>query len=661
MELDASIVDGELIGITLADRYEILSLIGHGGMGSVYKARHVSLDKLVAVKVLQARYLTDPSNHERFEREAKALSSLMHSNVVSVIDYGFSQQGAPYLVMDFLEGSTLAELIKRENHIEEVRAVRIFIQIARALNHIHSRGVLHRDLKPSNIMLLNNESETDLVKIMDFGISRRTDFKQEKGEITQKGQLVGSPLYMSPEQCLGRELDERSDIYSLGCLMYEALIGMPPLVGTTPIQTVFKQSSENPLPFKEKRPAVSVSSDLERVVLKALEKNPENRYRNAKELTDDLELFNRRKEQTTALQSNKVEDSDRERLWASEKNDEGSKESTALIRSRKVSVLIPILFLSSIICLLVLIFAYFCTVTGSIARGKIDLFLQKRFFHASDKKILQSLNELADTCMENQLYQDAKPLYERAATLTDQVFGINSPQSVLAHCNCVQVCLKKDGLKAATKMFETDVKPVFLKVLGPLMQGNDNLEVANLATPVLNLEKLLHMKPCLDGRGLYELAARYQRLGMYDVAEPLYEKALAETRWRSGPKSSLVGEILLGLGDLYAQKGEFEQAVTEYNKASSIFSPGSFEDVVRLLHTANAERNNEASQRAQAQAEALYKRALSLEGVRGFKDGKIPREILLDYAALLRRNDRVPEAKYLEKRAAEISAPQSTR
>lgn len=644
----------DLIGVTLADRYEILSVIGHGGMGSVYKARHVLLDKYVAVKILQPRFLTDPSNLERFKHEAKAVSSLMHSNIVSVIDYGVSDQEAPFLVMDYLEGVTLAELIRRENYIEENRAAKIFLQIARALSHIHSRGVLHRDLKPGNIMLLNNESETDLVKIMDFGISRRSEFKEEGNEITQRGKLVGSPLYMSPEQCLGRDLDARSDLYSFGCLMYETLIGMPPLAGETPIQTVFQHVHENPLPFKKMRPAIKVSSDLESVVLRALEKEPKNRYQSAKELTNDLELFTSGVELKTVLASNKAVESERETSAKGERDAERLERTVIPSRSRQVLWTAPFILLLSLVCLSGIIFVSLFTATGSIVKGKIELILASTLLRANDERILQEVNKLADICMENQHYQDALPLYEQAAALTEKKFGTESPEAVLAHCKCVQTCLKKDGLLAATKMFDADIAPVFPKLFKQLMNAGKNLEIANLATAVLDLQKLLHMEPCLDATGMYDLASCYQRIRMYDMAGPLYEKALYVARWSNGGKSALVGAILMGTGDLHSLTGKCPQAVMEYKEALTIFKSGTLENLVCQLHMANAE----SARGHNEDAEALYKRVLALEEARGLRDKKIAREMYLHYAAMLKRNQRVAEGKQLEKRAAGIPETQ---
>jgi len=278
-----------MIGTTLADKYRIESEIGRGGMSVVYKGRHELMDRMVAIKMLQAQLVNDQTSIKRFKQEAKAASCLTHTNVITVYDCDVSPGGQPYLVMDYLVGESLADIIKRENHVEEMRALNIFIQACDALEHAHLKGVLHRDLKSSNIMLVDFEGKTDVVKVVDFGIAKlMPNSGKQSQNLTQTGEIFGSPIYMSPEQCLGSHLDARSDIYSMGAMLYESLMGMPPLMGDTIIDTMQMHVSTVPASFADMRHDLNIHPQFEAVVFKALEKKPEDRYASMEQFRDAL-------------------------------------------------------------------------------------------------------------------------------------------------------------------------------------------------------------------------------------------------------------------------------------------------------------------------------------------------------------------------------------
>lgn len=278
-----------MLGTTLADKYLIETEIGRGGMSVVYKGRHELMDRMVAIKMLQAQLVNDQTSIKRFKQEAKAASCLTHPNVITVYDCDVSPGGQPYLVMDYLVGESLADIIKRENHVDQERALNIFIQACDALEHAHLKGVLHRDLKSSNIMLVDFEGKTDVVKVVDFGIAKLMPSSGKQSQnLTQTGEIFGSPIYMSPEQCLGSHLDPRSDIYSMGAMLYESLMGMPPLMGDTIIDTMQMHVSMVPASFADMRPDLRIHPQFEAVVFKALEKRPEDRYASMEQFRDAL-------------------------------------------------------------------------------------------------------------------------------------------------------------------------------------------------------------------------------------------------------------------------------------------------------------------------------------------------------------------------------------
>ncbi|MFN8657162.1 MAG: protein kinase [Candidatus Obscuribacterales bacterium] len=276
----------EQVAKLLGERYEVIALIGQGGMGSVYKVRDVQLDKLFAVKVLNAHLVEDQAAYKRFEQEAKAASELTHANVVALYQFSRSETGAPFIVMDYLDGQDLSTVIKSEGYLDVPRALDIGIQAAEALAHAHMKGIVHRDIKPSNIFLLKTPGGMDYVKLVDFGIAKVAGNEQAGQHLTQTGEVFGSPLYMSPEQCLGNKLDARSDIYSLGCVLHEALTGKPPFAGQNPIKTIL--SHINDAPIAVSKAGSQANEDLEKIVLRCLEKEPANRYQSADDLAFDL-------------------------------------------------------------------------------------------------------------------------------------------------------------------------------------------------------------------------------------------------------------------------------------------------------------------------------------------------------------------------------------
>lgn len=285
---DAPVID-PLIGHTLDGKYRIEQPLGIGGMGTVYRARHLLIDRAVAVKVLNQRLFEDEAARIRFQREAKAAGRLQHLNAVAVTDFGQTSEGYVYIVMELLEGRNLREILAKEAPLETARAVSLMLQAAAAVAAAHDAGVIHRDLKPANIFLTQSADAPSVVKVLDFGIAKlaaETLDDDEPHTLTQIGAMIGTPRYMSPEQCSGLELTPAADVYSLGVILYEMLTGMVPFSGSTPLAIAVKQTSEYPRPPREI--VASIPDDVEKVVMHALEKNPNDRPANAAEFRAEL-------------------------------------------------------------------------------------------------------------------------------------------------------------------------------------------------------------------------------------------------------------------------------------------------------------------------------------------------------------------------------------
>jgi serine/threonine-protein kinase len=279
-----------LVGTTLDARYRVLRVIGEGGMGVVYEAQHVLIEKHVALKVLRDTFTSRPDVVERFRQEAKSVSRIGHPNIVDVSDFGETPSGQSYIVMEMLFGEDLADVLSRERVLPPSRAVRIVYQVARALHATHKKEIVHRDLKPENIYLIERDGVTDIVKVVDFGVAKMNDASATSTgrKLTRTGMIFGTPEYMSPEQALGRPFDHRVDIYALGAILFELLTGRVPFTGEN-FMEILAHHGHTPLPaMSSVNAAINISPALEAVVLRALSKEPGCRYQSMGELAEAL-------------------------------------------------------------------------------------------------------------------------------------------------------------------------------------------------------------------------------------------------------------------------------------------------------------------------------------------------------------------------------------
>jgi Protein kinase domain len=273
-------------GYVVAGRYNILSQIGRGGMGVVYKVEQASLKAVHALKILDSGKASQTA-FARFQKEAQASFHLNHRNLIRVYDLGLLEDEHPYLVMDYVEGITLGELIKSRGKLSKEEAIEIFLQVCDGIGYAHDHRVIHRDLKPGNIMLTVEPDGSTTVKIVDFGIAKFVESHETQG-LTRTGEVFGSPLYMSPEQCMGLQIDLRSDIYACGCALFETLTGDPPFLSTTALATMLKHQTETPSTLKQATLGEKFPDSLEFVVAKLLAKLPAERYQSMMALKHDL-------------------------------------------------------------------------------------------------------------------------------------------------------------------------------------------------------------------------------------------------------------------------------------------------------------------------------------------------------------------------------------
>jgi len=268
----------------LGGRYELDGVVGRGGMAEVYRARDIRLDRIVAVKTLREDLARDQTFQARFRREAQSAASLNHPSIVAVYDTGEDNTGGshiPYIVMEYVDGRTLRDLLREDRRLLPERALEITDGVLRALDYSHRNGIVHRDIKPGNVML----TRSGQVKVMDFGIARAVSDAQ--ATMTQTAQVIGTAQYLSPEQARGERVDARSDLYSTGCLLYELLTGRPPFLGDSPVAIAYQHVRENPIPPSRVDPEVPQWADA--IVLRAMAKDPRDRYQSAAEMRQDIQ------------------------------------------------------------------------------------------------------------------------------------------------------------------------------------------------------------------------------------------------------------------------------------------------------------------------------------------------------------------------------------
>ncbi|HEY9718361.1 MAG TPA: serine/threonine-protein kinase [Trichormus sp.] len=298
------------VGTVLAGRYEILKTLGEGGMGHVFQAHDRLTSKLCAIKIMSANLTGSETDLLRFKREADVSIELKHRNIVDVFDKGCTEDHKPFIVMEYLQGKCLADILLEKERLNINEFAKIFKQICEGLSYSHANQVVHRDIKPSNIMVVNVDGK-QIAKIVDFGIARRCKTTGEvcpttlksildscKSEtatalaanderlqrLTQPGEVFGSPLYMSPEQCRGEEADCRSEVYAMGCMMFEALTGIPPLKGGSALQTMLRRVNDEAPSLNSVVPGLTFPQALEDIVARSLKREPEERFHSVDEL-----------------------------------------------------------------------------------------------------------------------------------------------------------------------------------------------------------------------------------------------------------------------------------------------------------------------------------------------------------------------------------------
>jgi len=275
-----------LMAQLVADRYRVIRKLGEGGMGAVYLAEHVVIEKKIVLKVLAPELACREDLVARFLQEARSASRIGHENVIDISDFGQSAEGFVYIAMEYLEGKDLGQVLQAEGALPWDRVREIVMQICRALRAAHDKGIVHRDMKPENIFLIRREGRPEFVKILDFGIAKIMGLDPKGPRLTRAGMIFGTPEYMAPEQAEGKDADHRADVYALGCIIYHLMTGQTPFVADSFMAMLTKQMMEDPIPPSVRRPDLTITPEMDALVAKALEKDRDKRYQNMAEFRE---------------------------------------------------------------------------------------------------------------------------------------------------------------------------------------------------------------------------------------------------------------------------------------------------------------------------------------------------------------------------------------
>lgn len=532
-------------------------------MGIVYKARHQLMGRTVAIKMLPKHLFGDPLKLKRFEQEARAVSNLNHPNIVSIHDFGTLPSGEPYLVMDFLDGTSLFEQLRQEGPIVWTAALVIFTQIAAALSHAHKSNIVHRDIKSSNIMLSRDSAGGWLVTLVDFGIARvLTSADSADLRLTQAGETFGSPVYMSPEQIVGREVDARSDIYSLGCLMYETLTGQPPFAGSSAADTASRHLSQKVEPIAKFCPPLEVPTWLEAIMLRALEKDREKRQRSMDELYQAL------------LAGVDCQPAFERRLAVHMVGSPDAGAESAMQRARAAKKLAV-----SLVFVVAAAAVFFCWSYlfefASYSERRLKLFAYELNSKPEDPGLLPPMLSLEAVCRRQGRIDEAIALNHKIGALADRHFGADSTQAIQSRLELGRLYELQKNNDKACKIYREALVEIEKKWQTSFVQRLEAGPTKSLADELYTVVQLeAKAKPGEDAHieFLRRVGYVYTALGDLKQAKKYDEQALNLINKRSNWNDESLNWLFPELAELCLQSREFDKAEQLYKRTIEVFA-----------------------------------------------------------------------------------------
>jgi tetratricopeptide (TPR) repeat protein len=516
------------VGTVVDDRFEILEYLGCGGMGSVFKARQLEFDRIVALKTLHPRFCADASAVRRFQREAQIISTMNHNNVLAVYAFG-EYEGVIYLAMEFVQGRSLGHLIEQRGPLKPEDALPLFLQICDGMAHAHANEVLHRDLKPDNVMVLHavNISKAS-AKVVDFGLSKLLDGADGQ-RLTRTGEVVGDPRYMSPEQCRGEKLDIRSDVYSFGCLMYEVLTGRWPFEGDDPVAILHKHISEDPAPFAKR---LGLPPSIEAITFTAMAKDPQDRYESFEGVSKVLQEFQKNPNLKIA---------------APARRGRGSRAS----QGRKVAAIV------AAICVAAIGAGAFL-----VSPDEWPILATKIQYQAASNSVdkIKSGFALADYYAQHGMLDEAASIYHATGELANKTGDTES--NMCSHAGLGRVYFEKKQATEAVQAYQQ----AFGDGLSLIRGGKSNARVYE--TLRSSLSNYAQLEPLQVVQVAHELSAAYTAAGLGQNARGLLElvEPLAKGSARASTLVALAG-VSLQEGDVARAERYFDNVLATADNA----------------------------------------------------------------------------------------------
>lgn len=614
-------------------------------MGLVYKARHILMKRMVAIKIMLPQLIASVSALKRFKQEAQAASSLNHPNILTVYDFGVTPDGMPYLVMDFLEGTNLSKILEANQSLPMETAIDVFIQTCTGLAHAHRKGIVHRDLKPANIMLVEHEGRSNFVKIVDFGMAKIVGTVDgESEDLTKSGEVFGSPLYMSPEQCMGKVLDARADVYSLGCVMYRVLTGVTAVSGATAIECFSNHVSGVLKPFAEVAPNVSYPPGLEAIVFKAMAKDPAERYQSMEELKDALMEMS--KLELSGLYAHMVNSGYAQKetvsvtgLAATMMAEAAAPESALGLTKAaqaasvaKTAQTAPVAPAGKVPLIPIAI------VAGIIALGGIGYFVSQGHAPKSNEPAaVQADDKEAD--------------FEEIMKRGHAAFEHGDFEAALTHFEDALAKAKAKG------SYEKQVPEAQIWIGKSCYELGQFDKAISACQAVLSAREASRQMTATDAsEALNELGKVYLAKDNYKESKAYFERALSIRKAYKGTDHDQVAESLFGLGNLALAQGQFTQAIGLLTQALTIADASPAFDPVSKAYIESALGQCYQLTRKFSKARELYQKSLDLREKNLSPDNPAIADSLLYLGTLEYTQRNLTTSETLLTRAAEIAA-----